>query len=130
MQKSLSLLDARRSLNLTQVQMAEMLDVTAEYISMIERGKKEPSKKLLNKFGLLLEKRPSQVSPCSKNNASCPYCAEKDAEMVGLRDELRDAHAVIRDLAAALAAKGRLTAPVADPACGVEDGETHERKRA
>lgn len=119
MQKSLSLLEARKTLSLTQVQMAEMLDVTAEYVSMIEHGKKDPSRKLLNKLGALLErKRPASDSP-----EKCPHCAK-------LEEELREARAVIRDQASALAsALAAKPSPVAGPACGAPGAE-RERKRA
>ena len=50
MKKSLSLPEYRRAHELTQIQLAAMLEVTPEYISMIENGKKTPSKKLLNKL--------------------------------------------------------------------------------
>lgn len=80
MQNSLSLLEVRQSLNLTQVQMADMLDITPEYVSMIENNKKKTSAKLLNKLGLILEqseKRPSSVTV----PAACPMCAAKDKEL-------------------------------------------------
>ena len=53
MKNSLSLSEFRIKNGLTQVQLAEMLDITAEYVSMIENGKKTASQKLLNKLGLL-----------------------------------------------------------------------------
>jgi len=70
-----------------------MLDVTAEYVSMIEHGRKAPSKKLLNKLGVLLDRGHTTSRP----SGECKRCAE-------LESELREARAVIRDQASALAA--------------------------
>lgn len=122
MQKSLSLLEARRSLNLTQVQIAEMLDITAEYVSMIERGKKKPSKKLLNKLWLLIQSpqappgAPAVVCHDKIRSEPCPRCAE-------LERDLKEARAVIRDQASAIAAlAAKPTVPPAGPACGAGCG--------
>lgn len=60
--------------------MADMLDITPEYVSMIENNKKKTSAKLLNKLGLILEqseKRPSSVTV----SAACPHCTAKDKEL-------------------------------------------------
>jgi len=117
MQKSLSLLSTRQSLGLTQVQIAEKLDVTPEYISMIEHGKKTPSKKLLNKLGLLLNKvdypldapKTTSISCVREDgdrvNQSCQNCAKYALIIAGLESDLREARTVIRDLAAALATR-------------------------
>jgi len=63
-----------------------------------------------------------------RNDVACKACSQKDREIVCLQLELKDARAVIRDqasaLAAALAAK---PSPGVGPACGVSD---RERKRA
>lgn len=129
MQKSLSLLEARRYLNLTQVQIAEMLDITAEYVSMIEKEKKTPSKKLLNKLGFLTQ---TAQAPPRAGQESCPVCAEKAAKIVELereRDFLRDQ---VSGLVSALAAKPTVCAS-APRACGADCGageKTEKRKEA
>lgn len=53
MKNSLSLSEFRSKHGVTQVQLAEMLEITPEYVSMIENGKKTASQKILNKLGLL-----------------------------------------------------------------------------
>lgn len=53
MKNSLSLSEFRSKHGITQVQLAEMLEITPEYVSMIENGKKNASQKILNKLGLL-----------------------------------------------------------------------------
>jgi len=79
--KSLNLLSFRSEHGITQVQLAEMLDITAEYVSMIENGKKPLSKKLLKKFGLLessLTFNRSTDPPKEKQlscSVPCPECA-------------------------------------------------------
>ena len=100
--------------------MAEMLDVTAEYVSMIEHGKKDPSKKLLNKLGVLLSKR----QPTEETPEDCPRCAVLEAE-------LREARAVIRDQASALAAAlASKPSSAADLACGAQGGGREDRREA
>ena len=119
MQKSLSLLETRHKLGFTQAQLAEILGITAEYISMIENGRKNPSRKILNKldeliiqfnkrddsFGIRLSKQyyPQDERPRVDGvheNESTSYLL-KEIEI--LRNELRDARSVIRDQAMALA---------------------------
>lgn len=51
MKNSLSLSEFRSKHGITQVQLAEMLEITPEYVSMIENGKKTASQKILNKLG-------------------------------------------------------------------------------
>ena len=84
--KSFNLLSFRSEHDLTQVQLAEMLDITAEYVSMIENGKKPLSKKLLKKFGLL-------ESSLTLNRSTDPpkerqlSCAAPCQECARLREE-------------------------------------------
>ena len=124
MQKSLNMLSARQELGLTQAQLADLLGITPEYVSMIEHGKKTPSRNILNKLESLLiefKKSPSDSAghrlskayDQPKNGAgsgivsdqkNCDYLS-KENEI--LRAELREARAVIRDQAEAIAALSR-----------------------
>ena len=53
MEEKFSLQKARLGLGWTQEKLAEYLDITPEYISMMETGKKPVSKKVLKKFNQL-----------------------------------------------------------------------------
>lgn len=101
MQNSLSLLDIRQSLNLTQVQIADMLDITAEYVSMIENNKKTASKKVLNKLESLLAQ--SQKSLTFKPPpTTCPLCTTKDKELYQARNIIEMQAKTISDQAQAI----------------------------
>lgn len=66
-------LSERKQLGLTQVQLAELLVITPEYLSMIENGKKNPSKKILHRFGELIiqfNKFPSESEDHRKKRVS------------------------------------------------------------
>ncbi len=45
----------RLALNLTQIELANELSITNVYISQIENGVKEPSKRLIKAFELLIK---------------------------------------------------------------------------
>lgn len=126
MEKSLSLLDARKKLGLTQSQIAVALDVTAEYISMLEHGRKSPSRKLLNKLDKLLNPPPT-VYPSSPPSRQFKVSESKNiedvyAENLVLKKELIEAREVIRDLAAALASKPTSAGHVSGVVCERSDG--------
>ena len=62
---------------------------------------------------------------------NCPQCADKDREITNLRQELKEARAVIRDQASALAsALASKPSPAAVRACGVVDGGRETRRGA
>ena len=131
MQNSLSLLEVRQSLNLTQVQMADMLDITPEYVSMIENNKKKTSAKLLNKLGLILEqseKRPSSVTV----SAACPMCTAKDKELYQSRKIIEIQAKTISDLTSivkSLKEDNNLNEPAAR-ASGAATGLNNAEKKA
>lgn len=111
MQNSLTLLDARKRLGLTQTQLANLLEITAEYVSMIENGKKTASQKILNKLNLLLNQMPRNTASWRaaqvmerlesvEPRRACQACVEKDKEIMWLRDQLAKCQ---DNLAAALA---------------------------
>lgn len=51
----------RKSKGYTQVQLAEELGVSKDYISQIERGIKNPGFKLSNKISILLEQTVDEI---------------------------------------------------------------------
>lgn len=53
----------RKSAKLTQVEFAKKLGVTQIYIALIETGKREASKKLVEKLAKLLEVHPMSIAP-------------------------------------------------------------------
>ena len=55
---------ARKSLGLTQAQVAEKIGISSNYYSMIERGKREnPGSKILKEIARILKLDPSDVLP-------------------------------------------------------------------
>lgn len=105
MKESLSLSEYRRTHELTQIQLAAMLEVTPEYISMIEHGKKTPSKKLLNKLKSIpiLDYGRSQKNLSWQSNGDgiiaesirCHSCETKQIALDELRLQLERANAII-----------------------------------
>jgi len=64
-------------------------------------------------------------------DTDCRRCMHKDQEIAGLREELKEARAVIRDQASALAAAlASKPSPAAVRACVVPDGGREARKEA
>lgn len=131
MEEKFDLVSFRAARRLTQRDLAKALDVNWKYISMIETGVKPLSNKLKARLDQLqLDEGALQKDQPDLDKAPCPRCSQKDLEISALREELKDARAVIRDqasaLAAALAAK---PSPAAGPACGAPGAE-RERKRA
>ena len=118
MQKSLSLLGTRQKLGLTQARIADLLGITPEYVSMIEHGKKIPSRKILNKLVKLLDETTEGKEPVPDQRRAVlydqpheqapPLIVSESAhdflkkENESLRSELREARAVIRQLSATL----------------------------
>lgn len=47
----------REALNLTQIELAKELEISNVYISQIENGHKEPSKRVIRSFELLILSR-------------------------------------------------------------------------
>ncbi len=68
MEEKFNFRQKRLKLGLTQVELAKELSVTAEYLSMIENGKKELSLKLKSKFMLLLNKHKQDFRPVETFN--------------------------------------------------------------
>ncbi len=59
-----SLKKARKSLELTQAQLAEKIGISSNYYSMIERGEKEnPGSKVMSEIAKVLKLKPSDVLP-------------------------------------------------------------------
>ena len=98
--------------------------MNSRYISMVESGLKPCSAKMLKKVELLVRTKHLAKPPASVHPEDCPRCAE-------LEVELREARAVIRDLAASLAAVLALKpSTAADHACVVADGAARKQKMA
>lgn len=61
--KSFSLREGRVKSGLTQVQLAKLLEITPEYLSMLERGTKPVSKKIAEKFSMVCETKTTAYDP-------------------------------------------------------------------
>jgi transcriptional regulator with XRE-family HTH domain len=132
MEEKFDLVSFRAARRLTQRDLAKALDVNWKYISMIETGVKPLSNKLKARLDQLqLDEGALQKDQPDLDKAPCPRCSQKDLEISALREELKDARAVIRDqasaLAAALAAK---PSPAAAPVCSASNGGHKERRGA
>ena len=96
MEKSLTPLSVRQKLGLTQVEMAKLLDVTSEYLSMVETGKRNLSKKLLRKFESLHGAPPPAENHAvvqethSKYECRIPANCDLPAQLDSVRAELHD----------------------------------------
>lgn len=128
-------LEALRSkLGVQWKELAEMLGISVPMIGCLRRGERNPSSKLELKISALengcVALHDTQ-EPSETKTSNCPRCSQKDREISDLREELKDARAVIRDqasaLAAALAAKPY---PAAAPACGASCAVHKERRGA
>lgn len=65
-----TLKDLREQKHLTQKQVANMLDVTKEYVSMIERAERTPSDKIKEKLCILYDKSISEIFLAIKQTQS------------------------------------------------------------
>jgi len=85
MEKKFDLREERLKIGFTQEKLAELLEVTPEYISMLENGRKPVSPKMLKKFNkiknLILNKNAitSPEPSASPANGKCAECSKKDA---------------------------------------------------
>ncbi|WAM36577.1 helix-turn-helix transcriptional regulator [Caldicellulosiruptor acetigenus] len=57
----MTLKDYRKRMKLTQYEAAEQLNIHKDYLSMIERGKRTPSYKLLTKMAKLYQTTPEEL---------------------------------------------------------------------
>lgn len=86
----------RKTLGLTQKQLAEKLNINANYVYLLESGKNKIGKKTLEKLKELeiqhqnnLESEPSN-KPNNSDIPFCVQCAIKNVENQGLRNRLLD----------------------------------------
>jgi transcriptional regulator with XRE-family HTH domain len=115
--EKLSLLDFRQRLGLTQQELADRIDVSRNYIALVENGKKPFSDKLKAKLSLV-NNSPSAPPREEPRPAACPQCEAKDAEIAWLKRQ-------VEGLVAALAVK---PSAAVGRACGA-DAEGHKEKR-
>jgi transcriptional regulator with XRE-family HTH domain len=85
-----SLLEVRRRLGLKQRELADIIGVDPNYISMIESGKKPFSKKLVKKLELLESSNKAHQENMSEKKVHystgiCPECAKKEEETALLK---------------------------------------------
>ena len=102
--QKVELRNLRLEMGLTQQELADSLDMNSRYISMVESGLKPCSAKMLKKVELLVRTKNLAKPPANAHTEDCLLCAEKDREINNLRQELKEARAVIRDQASAIAA--------------------------
>jgi len=84
-----SLFEVRERLGLKQRELADLLGVATNYISMIEAGRKPFSPKLIKKLELLESNFSNQQNnsesfkqpPLEYMTAQCPECAKKEDEI-------------------------------------------------
>jgi len=120
--EKLSLSDFRRRNGLTQQALADRLGVSRNYVALIENGRKPFTEKMRTKLSIV-NNAGAEPERKQEETHRCPRCAE-------LEGELREARAVIRDQASALAsALAAKPSPAAGPACGVDSKETHKERK-
>jgi len=87
---------ARKELNLTQKQLAQALDITENYVYMLEAGKKPLSKKLAARLDALKnhpEKTASKTEKSHLTAEEAPAVYRASSELAMLRTQLQQAHA-------------------------------------
>ena len=89
MKKSFSLREVRVNMGLTQVQLANMLGITPEYLSMVERGSKHMSAKLILKLNELTTETKEFVDSVQDNSVVTSLRGEIE-RLKEERDYLRD----------------------------------------
>ena len=99
MKKSLNLSDLRGKLGLTQTGLATLLDVTSEYVSMMETGKKPLSKKILKKLESIEAgyDNPKKLDPTVRENHASYGCRiPSDCDVPGQLASMRSDMAEMR----------------------------------
>lgn len=96
-----TLLDARETLGLTQQEMANLLGISRNYVSMIELGKKPFSAKLKRKFDKV--STPQDANFCHAVRESSDLYGASAARIAELETELATARQTIHNLSIALA---------------------------
>ena len=84
--------ELRKEKKITQVQLAEMLDVSKGTIAMWEIGKREPNYETLNYLSDIFDKRIDYILGFS-NDASSPRMSEEDIDQLGrweVEDQFRE----------------------------------------
>lgn len=114
--EKLSLLDFRQRLGLTQQELADRIDVSRNYIALVENGKKPFSDKLKAKLSLV-NNSPAAPPREEARPDVCPQCAEKDKEIEWLKKQIEGLIAALAEKPSASAAR----------ACGA-DAEGHKEK--
>lgn len=71
--------DKRKTKNLTQIQLARKVNVTKDYISMIERGIKTPSTPLAKKLADILDTTIDELFFTSESNYKFDNSSKKGA---------------------------------------------------
>lgn len=128
--EKLSLSEFRHRLGMTQQELANHLNVSRNYIALVENGKKPFSNKLKNKLSLVNTDKTIKTNTSLLHavigSVTCPHCVEKNAQIAALEHKLDQANESINNLTRVLA-QGRTPAT---PACGAENGTHNSKKEA
>lgn len=73
MSESITLKQMRELTKLSQSKASRLLDITQDYLSLIENNKRTPSTKVIEKMALVYKQKPEQVFLSARRT----YCAKK-----------------------------------------------------
>jgi len=87
--KKISLPEFRKHYGLTQEELARLLNVSRNYIAMVENGRKPLSSKLKDKLSLVNTEKLSPITFTSPNGETdtCPHCAAVNIRISELEQE-------------------------------------------
>lgn len=74
----MSLKNFREAVGLKQYQAAEKLEISHDYLSMLENGKRKPSSKLTFRMAELYNRKPEDIF-LSANSTICAESGQKEA---------------------------------------------------